>query len=582
MAKSSGSVGKSAARLKKRNETKMILRQPVLLIAILATIALLVLFVIFPLAKVLFFSITDESGAISLASMKELFSTTRYLKTFGRTMALGVVVAVISTFIGYIFAFTITRTNVPCKGFLKTIATLPILSPPFILSLSIIFLFGKQGLITKELLHIEGNDVYGMGSLIVVQVISFFPIAYMTLSGILSSIDASVEDAACNMGANRWRTFWTVTFPLSLPGIISGCLLVFIQSLEDFSNPATIGGDFTTLSVEVYQIINGTYDMRKGSVLALLMLVPAMVAFLLNKYWVNKKSFVTVTGKPTQARKMMDEPHIKWPLFAFCMLVAAIIILFYGTVVFGSFVQTWGYNYSLTLDQYSRALQQGWDSLQNSMILGLIAALLGGLLGMVIAYITAKRNYYGKRFIEVSSVLMFAVPGTVLGIAYILAFNTGFLVLTGTAAILVIVFVFRNMPVAIESGTTTLLQIDNSIEEASTILGAGSGYSFRRITLPMLRNAFFSGIVYSFVKAITAVSAVIFLVSPRWNLVTSKIYTLFDQAKYSQAAAFVTMMVVILLVFIGIFNGLINLLLAPRSRVPKGVGGNPEKTEGTK
>ena len=203
------------------------------------------------------------------------------------------------------------------------------------------------------------------------------------------------------------------------------------------------------------------------------------------------------------------------------------------------------------------------------------------LLGMVIAYITAKRDYYGKRFIEVSSVLMFAVPGTVLGIAYILAFNTGFLVLTGTAAILVIVFVFRNMPVAIESGTTTLLQIDNSIEEASTILGAGSGYSFRRISLPMLRNAFFSGLVYSFVKAITAVSAIIFLVSPRWDLVTSKIYTLFDQAKYSQAAAFVTMMVVILLVFIGIFNGLINLLLAPRSRVPKGAGIH-EKTEETK
>ena len=581
MANTSGAGGKSAARLKKRNETKMILRQPVLLFAVLASIALLVLFVIYPLGKVLLFSLTDEAGNFSLSPLLSLFSTPRYLATFGRTMLLGVVVAVIATFIGYIFAFTITRTNVPCKGFLKTIATLPILSPPFILSLSIIFLFGKQGLITNSLLHITDNDVYGMGSLVVVQVISFFPIAYMTLSGILSSIDASVEDAACNMGASRWHTFWTVTFPLSLPGIISGCLLVFIQSLEDFSNPATIGGDFTTLSVEVYQIINGTYDMRKGSVLALLMLAPAMVAFLLNKYWVNKKSFVTVTGKPTQARKMMDEPHIKWPLFTFCMLVAAVIILFYGTVVFGSFVQTWGYDYTLTLSQYQKALAQGWDSLRNSMVLGLVAALLGGLLGMVIAYITAKRNYYGKRFIEVSSVLMFAVPGTVLGIAYILAFNTGPLVLTGTAAILVIVFVFRNMPVAIESGTTTLLQIDNSIEEASTILGAGSGYSFRRITLPMLRNAFFSGIVYSFVKAITAVSAVIFLVSPKWNLVTSKIYTLFDQAKYSQAAAFVTMMVVILLVFIGIFNGLINLLLSPRSRLPKGAGGNTEKTEGT-
>ena len=579
MAKTAAAGGKSTARMKKLNETKMILRQPLLLAALVLTILLLLLFVVYPLLKVLIFSLTDADGNFSLANLTTILTTSRYLAVFGRTMLLGVIVAVIATFIGYIFAYTITRTNVPCKKFLKTIATLPILSPPFILSLSIIFLFGKQGFITKTLLGITGNNVYGMGSLVVVQVMSFFPIAYLTLSGILSSIDASVEDAACNMGASRWHTFWTVTFPLSLPGIISGCLLVFIQSLEDFSNPATIGGEFSTLSIEVYQIITGSYDMQKGSVLALLLLLPAVTAYLFNKYWVSKKSFVTVTGKPTQARKLIDEGHIKWPLFAFCMVVAAVILLFYGTVIFGSFVRTWGYDYSLTLDQYRKALAYGWDSLKNSMLLGLISAVIGGLLGMIIAYITAKRNYYGKRFIEVSSVLMFAVPGTVLGISYVLAFNTKPLVLTGTALILIIVFTFRNMPVAIESGTTTLLQIDNSIEEASTILGADTGYSFRRITLPMLRNAFFSGIVYSFTKAITAVSAVIFLVSARWNLVTSKIYSLFDQAKYSQAAAFVTMLVLILLVFIGIFNGIINLLLAPRSKVPQA---KTQKTEGTK
>lgn len=579
MAKTAAAGEKSTARMKKLNETKMILRQPLLLVAVILTILLLLLFVVYPLLKILIFSMTDADGNFSLGNLKTILTTSRYLAVFGRTMLLGVIVAVIATFIGYVFAYTITRTNVPCKGFLKTIATLPILSPPFILSLSIIFLFGKQGFITKTLLGITGNNVYGMGSLVVVQVMSFFPIAYLTLSGILSSIDASVEDAACNMGASRWHTFWTVTFPLSLPGIISGCLLVFIQSLEDFSNPATIGGEFSTLSIEVYQIITGSYDMQKGSVLALLLLLPAVTAYLFNKYWVSKKSFVTVTGKPTQARKMIDEGHIKWPLFAFCMVVAAVILLFYGTVIFGSFVRTWGYDYSLTLDQYRKALAYGWDSLKNSMILGLISAVIGGLLGMIIAYITAKRNYYGKRFIEVSSVLMFAVPGTVLGISYVLAFNTKPLVLTGTALILIIVFTFRNMPVAIESGTTTLLQIDNSIEEASTILGADTGYSFRRITLPMLRNAFFSGIVYSFTKAITAVSAVIFLVSARWNLVTSKIYSLFDQAKYSQAAAFVTMLVLILLVFIGIFNGIINMLLAPRSKVPQA---KTQKTEGTK
>ena len=578
MAKTAAAGGKSTARMKKLNETKMILGQPLLLAAVVLTILLLLLFVVYPLLKVLIFSLTDADGNFSLANLVTILTTSRYLAVFGRTMLLGIIVAIIATFIGYIFAYTITRTNVPCKKFLKTIATLPILSPPFILSLSIIFLFGKQGFITKTLMGITGNNVYGMGSLVVVQVMSFFPIAYLTLSGILSSIDASVEDAACNMGASRWHTFWTVTFPLSLPGIISGCLLVFIQSLEDFSNPATIGGEFSTLSIEVYQIITGSYDMQKGSVLALLLLLPAVTAYLFNKYWVSKKSFVTVTGKPTQARKLIDEAHIKWPLFAFCMVVAAVILLFYGTVIFGSFVRTWGYDYSLTLDQYRKALAYGWDSLKNSMILGLISAVIGGLLGMIIAYITAKRNYYGKRFIEVSSVLMFAVPGTVLGISYVLAFNTKPLVLTGTALILIIVFTFRNMPVAIESGTTTLLQIDNSIEEASTILGAATGYSFRRITLPMLRNAFFSGIVYSFTKAITAVSAVIFLVSARWNLVTSKIYSLFDQAKYSQAAAFVTMLVLILLVFIGIFNGIINLLLAPRSKVPQA---KTQKTEGT-
>ena len=562
-------MANATTREKRLNETKMILRQPLLLIAIVLSFALLLLFVIYPLAKTLIYRLTDEAGTLSLANLITILKTPRYGKVFGRTMSLGLIVAFIATFIGYVFAYTVTRVDVPAKRFFKTMATLPILSPPFVLSLSIIFLFGKQGLISKCLLGIIGSSVYGMKSLIVVQVMSFFPIAYLTLSGILASIDASVEDAACNMGAGRWRTFWTVTFPLSLPGIISGALLVFIQSLEDFSNPATIGGDYTTLSIEVYNIITGSYDMRKGSVLALLLLLPAVIAYLLNKYWVNKKSFVTVTGKPTQARKLIKEPRIKWPLFIFCLIVSAVIILFYGTVIFASFIRTWGVDFSLTLDQYRKALQYGWDSLKNSMTLGLISAVIGGLLGMVIAYITAKRNYYGKRFIEVSSVLMFAVPGTVLGISYILGFNSKPLVLTGTGIILVIVFTFRNMPVAIESGTTTLLQIDNSIEEASTILGAAPGYSFRRITLPLLKNAFFSGIVYSFTKAITAVSAVIFLVSPRWKLVTSNIYSLFDLAKYGQAAAFVTMMVGILLVFIGLFNTVINLLLAPRSKVPQ-------------
>ena len=399
MAKQAEGSGRSVAREKKRNETLMILRQPILAVAIIAVILLLLLFVIYPLVRVFAFSFSDEEGNFSAANLISILTSSRYLGTAGRTLVLGLVVALISTFVGYIFAYTITRTNVPCKGFLTAIATLPILSPPFVLSLSMIFLFGKQGLITKTLLGITGNNVYGAPALIVVQCMSFFPIAYLTLSGILSSIDASVEDAACNMGAGRWKTFWSVTFPLSLPGIISACLLVFISSLEDFSNPATIGGDFTTLSIEIYTTITGSYDMRKGAALSLLLLIPAVIAYLLNKYWVNKKSFVTVTGKPTQARKMIDDPGVKWPLFIFCMLIACMVILLYGTVFAASFIKTWGYDFTPTLMQYKKALSYGLDSLKTSMMLALISAVIGGLLGMVIAYITAKRHYYGKTLV---------------------------------------------------------------------------------------------------------------------------------------------------------------------------------------
>ena len=170
-------MANATTRAKRVNETKMILRQPLLLIAIILSFVLLLLFVIYPLGKTLVYSLTDETGAFSLDNLSEILHTQRYGKVFLRTMILGLVVAFIATLIGYIFAYTITRVNVPAKGFLKTMATLPILSPPFVLSLSIIFLFGKQGLITKNLLGIKGSNVYGMTSLIVVQVMSFFPIA---------------------------------------------------------------------------------------------------------------------------------------------------------------------------------------------------------------------------------------------------------------------------------------------------------------------------------------------------------------------------------------------------------------------
>ena len=548
---------------------KMLLHQPLLLLTIIAVFVLLFIFIMLPIFNVFKLSFTNAEGGFTTQKFIEIIQNKGYGQTFLNSMKLGLIVALVSTFIGYVFAFALTRTEMPGKGFFRAIATLPIISPPFILSLSIIFLFGRQGLITKTLFGIDTFDVYGIHSLIVVQSISFFPVAFLTLTGILESIDTSVEDAAYNMGASRGHIFRTITMPLSAPGIASALLLVFIQSLEDFSNPAVIAGGFSTLAVETYRIITGMYDLQGGSLLAIILLLPTVCAFLLQKYWLKGKSFVTVTGKPSQKGRKLHEKHIMWPLFAFCTIISGIIILFYGTVLIGSFIKTWGINYTFTLEHFEYVISLGWDALKNSITLATISAPIGGILGMIIAFLTVRKNFFGKKVMEISSMLTFAIPGTVLGIGYVCTFNQKPLLLTGTALILVAAFTFRNMPVALEAGTSTLLQIDRSIEEASTISGADNGVTFRRITLPLLKQAFFSGMVYSFVRAMTAVSAVIFLTSPKWTLATTKVFSLFEASKYSAAACYVMIMIVIILTAIVLINFLVQTLLAPRTKVYK-------------
>lgn len=546
-------------------ELMMLLHEPALLAVIIIILLTLGLFVLYPLFKIVELSFTDDAKMLTLEHLAHALGTRTYRAVFRNSLFLAAVVGLISTFVAYIFAYSTTRLKMPLTRFFNTLIHLPIISPPFILALSVIFLFGRQGMITKGLLGIKTNNVYGFKSLLLIQVISFFPIAYLTLTGILSSIDSSVEDAAMNMGASRWHIFRTVTFPLSMPGVISAFLLTFVASLEDFSNPAVIGGDYSTLSVETYKVITGMYDLHGGAVLSIVLLLPTVCAFMLQRHWLAKKSFVTVTGKPPQ-RSERQRSGAVIPCFLFCLLVSAFIVLLYGTVLYGSVMKTWGIKHIFTLEHYGFAWLFGGAAVVQSLKLSVVAAPLSGVLGIAIAYLTTRRRFPGRRVMQLSSLLTFAIPGTVLGIGYICAFNSGFIVLTGTAAIIVAAFVFRNMSVTIESGSSTLLQIDRSIEEASTILGAGHGTTFRRITLPLLKQPFFSGLVYSFVKSMTAVSTVIFLTSPKWPLATSKVFSLFEISKYSDAAALVMIMIAIILTVIGIMNLAVSLILRPRVR----------------
>jgi iron(III) transport system permease protein len=445
----------------------------------------------------------------------------------------------------------------------RFIATFPIISPPFIVALAAIMLFGENGTLRREILNpLFGTgvipSVYGFWGLLVVEVITYFPTAFLVLFGVFAAIDPVLEEAAHNQGANKYQTFRDVIFPLSLPGIFSSLLLIFIESLADFGNPLILSGDFKVLSVEAYLKITGEFDTAGGAALAMLLLVPSLAAFFIQRYYLEKKSFVTLSGKPSSSRRHETSFFTRAALFASCAIPASIVILFYSSVIFGSFVQTWGVDNTLTFKHYVSAFHDAFDALKDTLVLAAIATPATGIIGMIIAYLVVRKKFIGRTFIEVSSMLTFAVPGTVVGIGYILAFNDRPIMLTGSALIIILLFVFRNAPVGIQSGMTAIRQLDRSIEEASANLGAGMLTTFRRIVLPLVAPAFFSGLAYSFVRSMTAVSAVIFVVSGTWNLATVSILGFVENSYLSKASAMCMILVAIVSVALGFMQTLVH------------------------
>ncbi|WP_239551542.1 ABC transporter permease [Paenibacillus elgii] len=281
----------------------------------------------------------------------------------------------------------------------------------------------------------------------------------------------------------------------------------------------------------------------------------------------RQKSYVTVTGKPAHGRRLIEKGATRQALFALCMLLSVIVIAFYLLVPIGSFIKLWGINNSFTWDHYKYVFSLGQKSMKDTLLLSIIATPIAGLLGMIIAFLVVRKQFIGKKALESVSMLSIAIPGTVIGISYILAFNQAPLALTGTALIIIVAFVVRAIPVGIRSGIASLQQIDPSIEEAATNLGAGQARNFFTVVLPLIKPAFYSGLVYGFVKSMTAMSAVIFLISAKYNLITASILTQVESGRIGVASAYCTILIAIMIAALL----LLNLLL-------RFVGGSKEKT----
>ena len=537
-------------------DRKKLLGDPILVSTIVVLITFMTLFILYPLAILLVDSFVSESGGLSLEVFRRIFHIPTFPTAITNTLKIGVVVSLFSTLIGLLFAYVevYVRMGKFAGGLFQVVSMLPVVSPPFVLSLSMIMLFGKAGLITRFLLGIYDNSVYGYWGIVIVQTLTFFPVCYMMLKGLLKNIDPSLEEAARDMGASRMKVFTSVTLPLLLPGLGNAFLVTFIESIADFANPMIIGGSYDTLATTIYLQITGAYDKAGASAMAVVLLCITLGMFMVQKYYLEAKTAATLTGKASRERMLIEDRSVKIPLTVLCSLMAMFVILMYICVPIGACFPTWGYKFFPLTGKWFKLIfsrYHGFKAFKDSFLLSLISAPITALLSMIISYLVVKRNFKGKGFIEAVSMLAMAVPGTVLGVGYIRGysggiFHTGFLQsIYGTGLILVIVFVVRSLPTGTRSGISALRQIDKSIEESAYDMGADSFRVFTTVTLPLIKDSFLSGLVTAFVRSITAISAIILLVTPQFLLITVQINEFAEKGSFSLACAFATILIVI-------------------------------------
>ncbi|MFQ5576866.1 MAG: ABC transporter permease, partial [Anaerolineae bacterium] len=743
-----GSLKQNLAR--RVREFRLIAQDNILMVGLLIISIFIFLFIILPLLRVIaqgFFvpfigTNPEEAGAFSLeyfARYVDPVYKTHSWNVVRDTMQMGLLTATLGTLLGFVFAYTVIRCNIPFPRLFHIITLLPTISPPFAIAVAAILLFGRNGLVTRHWLGINFapgvNDIYGLDGLVFVQVVTFFSVPYLIIRAMLERLEPAMEEAALSMGASKFHIFRTVTLPLLIPGLAGSFLLLFVESLADLGNPLLISGNTTVLSAEIFLAVNGEYNQQKGAALSLVLLIPTLTLFLLQNYWVKRRSYVSVTGKPTGGQLTVKEPAIRWTFITVSSLILALVLVLYASIVGGALTRLWGVDNTPDLQYFAVVFNRGLEAIIDTTFLSAVATPLAGLIGMLVAFMTIRKTFSGKAALDFFSNLGGAVPGTILGIGYIIAviqapwwslllvyaalalyfssvgakttpgrmlivaggtalgylltrlpgeadsgawlgfdawryllaallvvsagvawWGTGRgkrrnvtllilgmalflalynlagpllrsmtvwsrtlpgphwpkvassiadqigvvfqptqtilgltfitigifvlgqvgskarlpvaglllsvgaalalagepLALVGTSYIVIFAYAVRSLPASVRAGVAALQQIDPSIEEASASLGANSQYTFRRITLPLILPAFIAGLIFSFARHMTSLSAIIFLSSPKWRILTVEILSAVEQGGMSLAAAYSVVLIVIVLAAIGL------------------------------
>ena len=530
-------------------------RDPVVAPAVVLVWAAVLLFVLYPMSRLL--ALTFWDGGPTLEAVRGLLGDWTHRAALVNSLLLAILVGTAGTALGFAFALLAVRSNLPrwSERALDAVVLLPLISPPFTAAIALIFALGPRGLLSYHVFGLTNVNIYGLSGTLLSETLTYFPIAYLTLKAVLANVDANLEDSAFSLGARRWRVFRTVTLPLTTPGVANAFLLVSAASLADFATPLILAGTrFPVLPTQAFLQITGLYDMRGGAALCFLLLVPALAVFAGQRWLTERRggTFVTVTGKVGAVTRVKSlSPAAVLGLAAGCGVVVVLVLVCYLLIFAASVVRGLGADNSLSLAHYAHVFSGGLKAVRDTLVIAAICMPVGGLFAVVLGFLVARTQFPGRRALEFVAMMNYALPGTIVGIAYLVAFNDPPLALTGTAFILVVCYVFRYSLAGTRATSAVLAQIDPSIEEASASLGARRDVTFRRVVLPLIRPALLAGMTVLFIRGMTAISATIFLVSLDWSLVTVRILEGITNLELGQASAF--SMVVIALVYLAIF-----------------------------
>jgi len=504
-------------------------REPGLLLALLAVIVLVGIFIVYPQVRVI---ATPGTGYIDFLTGGSWVKAT--LNSL-QVMALSTTSAVI---LGFVFAYAMVYTPMPWKPFFRLVGILPLLSPPFVVAAAYVILFGPRGLITYGIFG-QTISVFGLSGIWGVQTIAFFPFAYQLIADVLSRSDARLEQAARNLGAGPWHVFRTVTLPLSRPGLGAAILTTAIYVLEDFGNPALIGGTFTVLPVLAYGQLSGFGDVQGATAISTLLLALALALYFAKIRLDGGRSFVTVSGRASSMPRPPVPAALTWSCFVACLLLSGLILLVYGSLLVSALTLNFPTNFTFTTKHFEYITSgTNGTALQNTLVFGLAAAAFSAAFAILAGWLVQRVAFRGARVLDLLLIMPAAIPGLFFGIGYATAFNEPWLDWLDRGVLIIIAMIFWNIPVGYQAAVAGLRQIDKSMDEAATSLGASSLRGFRDILLPMLGGSLRVGFVTPFVRAVTTLSVVIFLFTPASTVATIRIYQLVNDLNFGAATAF--------------------------------------------